>query len=161
MALQNQFASIETSTDSRGRLRRKLLLEVDASTPAREAYRTVVRNLSETGLLIETTAALALGDLIEVDLPRAGAAAATVMWNSDRLFGCNFAEDLSAGAVSAALLQAASQPHAAGPGTVIGPAPEAALPIEKLSLPTRAWTITGLALLSWAAVAALIAWMVA
>ena len=161
MALQNQFASIETSTDSRGRLRRKLLLEVDASTPAREAYRTVVRNLSETGLLIETTAALALGDLIEVDLPRAGAAAATVMWNSDRLFGCNFAEDLSAGAVSAALLQAASQPHAAGPGTVIGPAPEAALPTEKLSLPTRAWTITGLALLSWAAVAALIAWMVA
>ena len=161
MALQNQFASIETSTDSRGRLRRKLLLEVDASTPAREAYRTVVRNLSETGLLIETTAALALGDLIEVDLPRAGAAAATVMWNSDRLFGCNFAEDLSAGAVSAALLQAASQPHAAGPGTVIGPAPEAALPTEKLSLPTRAWTITGLALLSWAVVAAVIAWMVA
>jgi hypothetical protein len=83
------------------------------------------------------------------------------MWNSDRLFGCNFAEDLSAGTVSAALLRAASQPHAAGPGTVIGPAPEAALPTEKLSLPTRAWTITGLALLSWAAVAALIAWMVA
>jgi hypothetical protein len=161
MALPNHFASIVTSTDSRGRLRRKLLLEVDASTPAGEAYRTVVRNLSETGLLIETTAALALGDLIEVDLPRAGAAAATVMWNSDRLFGCNFAEDLSAGTVSAALLRAASQPHAAGPGTVIGPAPEAALPTEKLSLPTRAWTITGLALLSWAAVAALIAWMVA
>jgi hypothetical protein len=161
MALQNQFASIETSTDSRGRLRRKLLLEVDASTPAGEAYRTVVRNLSETGLLIETTAALALGDLIEVDLPRAGAAAATVMWNSDRLFGCNFAKDLSAGTVSAALLRAASQPHAASPELDSDPAPDVALHTEKLSLPTRAWTITGLALLSWAVVAAVIAWMVA
>jgi hypothetical protein len=64
-----------------------------------------VRNLSSTGLLIETATALIVGETIEVDLPRAGSKSAEVVWSSDQLYGCRFTQVITEGAISAALLR--------------------------------------------------------
>jgi hypothetical protein len=68
----------------------------------------VVRDLSSTGLLLETSADLNAGHHLEVDLPLVGAKGAKVMWRDGRLFGCRFGDPISKSAVNAALL--ASEP---------------------------------------------------
>jgi len=69
-----------------------------------------VRNLSSTGLLIETTAELAEGEVFTVDLPEVGAQESVVMWADAPHYGCRFTAPLSAAGLAAAQLQA--EPHA-------------------------------------------------
>ena len=64
-----------------------------------------IHNISAAGLLIETTVPLAEGEQLALDLPEAGAVVATVVWRSERLYGCAFAEPLSPAALAAAQLQ--------------------------------------------------------
>ena len=95
----------------RGSTRRALRLEVYASSAQHEANplketNALIRNLSQRGLLIETTADLVVGEEIEVGLPEAGAAAARVIWTKGSFFGCEFLTPVSKAAVSAALLLA-------------------------------------------------------
>lgn len=74
---------------------------VDAGQPEE----LLVLNLSETGLLVQSSAALKVGQPIEVDIPHAGQRSATVVWDNGQLFGCQFDEPITRAAVSAAQLQ--------------------------------------------------------
>lgn len=102
--------------DERGAARRELRLGVPASS-VRDTARVLIRNLSETGLMMETAARLAVGDAVIIDLPEAGPTQARIVWNRQSSYGCEFAAPVSKGAVSAALLltpfaQPASAPEA-------------------------------------------------
>ena len=64
-----------------------------------------IHNISSAGLLMETELDLAEGDELAIELPEAGAVSASVVWRSERLFGCAFDEVLSPAALAAAQLQ--------------------------------------------------------
>lgn len=87
--------------------RRTLRLDVAARSAATESA-VVIRNLSRTGLLIETDAAFSIGETFLLVLPELGAAPARVVRSDGRLFGCEFLTPVPASAISAALLRA---PH--------------------------------------------------
>jgi transcriptional regulator with XRE-family HTH domain len=85
--------------------RRRLRLEARGATASGDPAEVLVHNLSATGLLLETAAALAIGERIAIELPHAGATEARVVWTSERLFGCEFDAPISAAALSAAQLR--------------------------------------------------------
>ena len=97
---------VET-TNRRRTTRRTLRLDVAARTATDESA-VVIRNLSRTGLLIETDAAFSIGETFLLVLPELGAAPARIVRNEGRLFGCEFLTPVPASAISAALLRA---PH--------------------------------------------------
>jgi len=106
------LAELETDArpaNERGAARRILRLEVQASS-SEDSTRALIRNLSERGLLIETTADLTVGEVLHVDLPEAGPSAARVVWTEGSFFGCEFTNPVSKAAVSAALLLAPVEP---------------------------------------------------
>lgn len=95
-------------TPNRRRMeRRTLRLDVAARSATAESA-VVIRNLSRTGLLIETDAAFSIGETFLLVLPELGAAPARIVRNEGRLFGCEFLTPVPASAISAALLRA---PH--------------------------------------------------
>ncbi len=98
------------ATDRRRMPRRTLRLDVAARSATSEAA-VVIRNLSRTGLLIETDAPFALGETFLLVLPELGAAPARVVRENGRLFGCEFLAPVPASAISAALLKT---PHGDG-----------------------------------------------
>src|SRR3546814_19365834 len=79
--------------------RRTLRLDVAAHSATSEAA-VVIRNLSRTGLLIETDAAFSLGETFLLVLPELGAAPARVVRADGRLFGCEFLTPVPASAIS-------------------------------------------------------------
>jgi hypothetical protein len=93
------------SADDRAAARRTLRLEVQAASSL-ATTKALIRNLSERGLLIETTASLVLGETIQVALPEVGSCEARIVWNDGFFFGCEFTTPVSKAAVSAALLLA-------------------------------------------------------
>jgi transcriptional regulator with XRE-family HTH domain len=101
-------ATIEASKgrEQRSVARKTLRLTVSGRRANSEATEVLIHDLSATGLLIESSAAVKIGEKIAVDLPRAGLREAAVVWSSTRFFGCRFAERLPSAAVSAALLRA-------------------------------------------------------
>ena len=104
MPLLAELRTDPVPRDRRRRSRRTLRLEV-ADAPDGASGRAVVRNLSETGLLLETAEPLQNGDSISVELPEAGTVVARVVWSRAPFFGCEFAAPVSRGSVSAALLK--------------------------------------------------------
>lgn len=93
------------ASDRRVAARRTLKLEVESSN-AFGSTRALIHNLSQTGLMIETSAWLSIGDIIDVELPQAGAVAARIVRAGGTLFGAEFLTPVSRAAVSAALLLA-------------------------------------------------------
>ena len=103
----------DTQTDEQRRTpRRTLRLNVDGGATA------TVRNLSETGLLIESPDVLEVGDRVSLDLHVAGTAEARVIWARVPFYGCEFARPVSRAVVSAALLRA---PIEEPPVILLGP----------------------------------------
>ena len=100
------------SDEQRRNPRRTLRLDVEGGATA------TVRNLSETGLLIESADALEVGDRVSLDLTVAGLAEARVIWARAPFYGCEFARPVSRAVVSAALLRA---PIEEPPVTLLGP----------------------------------------
>ena len=92
------------SAEQRQAARRPLQLEVESGNVAAAASATV-RNLSETGLLIEAGEGFAVGDTVTLRLPMAGAVEATVIWARAPFYGCEFDRPVSRAVVSAALLR--------------------------------------------------------
>ena len=92
--------------------RRTLRLDVEGGATA------TVRNLSETGLLIESPDALEVGDRVSLELPVSGTAEARVIWARAPFYGCEFARPVSRAVVSAALLRA---PIEEPPVILLGP----------------------------------------
>jgi len=83
------------------------MLEVRGAHASGSDVPVVIHNISETGLLIECEAALSIRDRIDIDLPQAGVVPATLVWVSDRMFGCQFDAPISSAALSAAQLRSA------------------------------------------------------
>lgn len=108
VALQAQIRTDASLTDKRSAARRTLRLEVPTSS-SRDANGALIHNLSETGLLLETSAELQVGDALQVDLPHFGTTTAIVIWARGSFAGCEFATGVSKAAVSAALLRAPVQ----------------------------------------------------
>jgi transcriptional regulator with XRE-family HTH domain len=73
----------------------------------------LVHDLSTGGFLVQTDTSLAIGEAIEVELPRTGARQAEVVWASGSYFGCRFLQPVPPASVSAALLMAAPKHHSA------------------------------------------------
>ena len=93
--------AFDPQTDEQRRTpRRTLRLDVEGGATA------TVRNLSETGLLIESPEALEVGDRVTLDLPAEGITEARVNWAHGQFYGCEFVRPVSRAAVSAALLRA-------------------------------------------------------
>lgn len=90
--------------DQRSAARRTLRLEVSAAS-SQDATTALIHNLSEAGLLLEASAGLQVGEVIQVDLPHAGATTALVVWCRGNFVGCEFVAPVSKAAVSAALLK--------------------------------------------------------
>jgi len=158
MVLQTQVISEASSRNLRGGIRRKFRFEVDAAVPHSDATTVTIHNLSETGVLLETSAHLTKGELIELDLPHSGAKSAVVVWSSEQFFGCNFTEDLSVAAASATVLRAPFEILRADRESKVEL--EAEAPEDKLSCSTRLWTVIALALFSWEFLAGLAVFVV-
>lgn len=87
-------------SDRRRAARRVLRLGVGAAGDW-----VTVRDISLTGLLLETSSAMAVGARFELELPQAGATTAVVAWSSGTFYGCEFDRPISQAALSAAVLQ--------------------------------------------------------
>jgi hypothetical protein len=104
MAVLAHLDPAQRALDRRSSRRRALSLTIDGKSDA-SGMPAVVHDLSQTGLLLETRAELAVGDNIEVVLPHIGAARASVVWSSGPFLGCAFETPITRGAVSASLLK--------------------------------------------------------
>ena len=105
-------AELRTDTQDlvgRRAARRALRLEVGTTSPSQEGIPTLIRNLSESGLLLETKARLSQGETVAVDLPEAGVTIAEVIWSDGGFYGCEFIRPVTKAAVSAALLRAPAE----------------------------------------------------
>lgn len=86
--------------------RRKLCLTVHARGEADQGIEATVRDLSASGLLIETSLELTLDSFLQIDLPDAQSTEAQVVWASGRFYGCEFVRPVTQSTISAALLRA-------------------------------------------------------
>lgn len=89
----------------RGTARMRMRIEAPGSLGIGQGTTVVIHNLSATGMLIETTSDLTIGQQIMVALPEAPDLAATIVWRSEALAGCRFDHPLSRAALSAAQLR--------------------------------------------------------
>jgi hypothetical protein len=97
------FEPFDESSEDR-RAAPRLLLSLGTSLLPCSSSVTIL-NLSTTGLLLDTSTELAIGEVIRVQLPEMGAAAATVVWRDGSSYGCAFEQPLSKAGLSAALLR--------------------------------------------------------
>jgi transcriptional regulator with XRE-family HTH domain len=105
----------EQQGGKRRNARRNLRLQTQGISAARGAAEVLIHNISASGLLLESQAALAPGEEIAIELPHAGTTAARVVWASGRLYGCEFDVALSAGALSAVELRSTVSRDIASP----------------------------------------------
>ena len=89
--------------------RRVLHLEAEGALPSGARTNVRVHNVSTTGLLLESTIRLTIGERIEIDLPHAAATWARVIWTSDDLSGCQFEQPITPAVLSAAQLRSAPE----------------------------------------------------
>ena len=89
----------------RNGFRHALRLETSGTLPGGIDANVTVHNISISGLLLETGIDLAAGESLTLDLPEAGAVEARIVWRSQHLYGCAFAEPLTHAAIAAAQLQ--------------------------------------------------------
>lgn len=69
----------------------------------------IIRDLSVTGLLVQTDDLFAPGEEFLFELPENGPTKAKVIWQDGDLFGCEFLQPVSRSCISAALLQGAAE----------------------------------------------------
>ena len=109
---------IDPQDYERRRSERRPMRLPSESAKADSAVSATVRNLSETGLLIETPQDLAANEAVSVRLPMVGEVAAKVIWARGPFYGCEFERPLPRAIVSAALLQS---PIEEPPVELLGP----------------------------------------
>jgi transcriptional regulator with XRE-family HTH domain len=129
--------------EKRAAARKRLRLVAPGLRAGGETGEVLVRDLSATGMLLESAEPLAEGESLAIELPRSGSHDARVVWSSGELYGFRFARPLSPAALSAALLRA-SPPDAAereehAPG--IHPFPERMATLRE----ERGWSVEQLA----------------
>ncbi|RVQ67522.1 PilZ domain-containing protein [Croceicoccus ponticola] len=102
--IEAQIRGISSTAQRRWNVRRA----TDMETTARMAgcnHKVGISNLSEKGLMLETTTALQPGDTFEIELPQLGACYAEVVWSEGDRKGCRFFAPISKSVVSAAILR--------------------------------------------------------
>lgn len=104
--------------DQRSAPRRQLRLETSGFVAGAGEANVTIHNISSTGLLLETGLVLTEREQLALDLPEAGVVSATVVWRSERLYGCSFADAIGPAALAAAQLQGFA------PGTTARPLPQ-------------------------------------
>jgi transcriptional regulator with XRE-family HTH domain len=116
MVIQAQLKNRRQSQSQRRDVRRKLRLNVAGRTAGGGPGEVLIHDLSTSGMLVQADESLAIGEVVEVELPRTGVHHVEVVWASGTFFGCRFLEPVPPAAVSAALLRSApdrpSQPAA-------------------------------------------------
>lgn len=108
----------EIHQDSRRAERRTLSLSTQVSS-YEDSTKALIHDLSENGLMIETSAELKPGDSLFVDLPFVGTIEARIVWQKDSSYGCEFLEPVSQATVSAAMLRSTPENPQSRPETVI------------------------------------------
>lgn len=106
------------ATDRRRTERRTLRLDVAAQSSTEESA-VIIRDLSRTGLLIETDTSFTVGETFLLVLPELGATPARIIRADGKRFGCEFLSPVPASAISAALLKA---PPVGDVGEIAAPA---------------------------------------
>src|SRR3954454_19989542 len=104
--LSAKLESLDVQLDKRIAGRRHLSLQVAGSGESEQNFNAIVRDLSQTGFLMESSVNLTRGEMIYVELPRRGRVSAEVAWTDGHRAGCRFVQSISSGSVSAALLGA-------------------------------------------------------
>ncbi len=97
-----------SDADERLHRRRHLRLETVGSGSEGGTANVTIHNVSETGLLIETTLPLGRDEALLVDLPESGPVEAQIRWSSVPMYGCQFRHPITASVLSAIQLKAAS-----------------------------------------------------
>ena len=90
--------------------RRQLRLPLHGSKAAGAEIEALVHNISATGMLVESKAPLAIGEIVEVNLPHSGKTATRVIWTSGGIAGCQFEMPISPATLSAAQLRSVVGP---------------------------------------------------
>nr|NUR37125.1 PilZ domain-containing protein [Sphingomonas sp.] len=160
---------ITPAADRRSSARRQLRLDSSLKASGDDV---TIHDLSSTGMLIETAGALAPFDDLEIELPEAGTTHALVVWSSGAFYGCEFRDRLSQAVISASQLRSRPLAPAHSPPPLetsdMGRAtedPAADFPIldtvdeEKAPLGTRLRVIFGSAVMLWALIIWVIAWL--
>lgn len=120
---------VETTETDRPRAeRRRLLLETKGAVGSGTGTQVIVHNFSETGVLLESSVDLDVGEVIDLALPDAPQTRARVIWSSSRLYGCAFETPVPLATLRAAELRSAVQtelglgpaPTPPGPGSIGG-----------------------------------------
>jgi hypothetical protein len=101
--LSAEILTEQVAGERRLAIRRRLRLGVSASSSGNVAM-ALILNISETGLLIETVAELAVGETLQVEIPEASATTARVIWTDGFFAGCEFINPVPVSAVSASQL---------------------------------------------------------
>ncbi|QIK79084.1 PilZ domain-containing protein [Sphingomonas piscis] len=155
----------ELEVNRRFATRHKLRLTTRGVTTSGDAD-LLILDISVTGLLLETAFDLTEGDFLDLNIPGASGSRAVVKWVSGRLVGCEFQETISSAAISAALLQSAPAARGAleaqyAEGFLIADdsLPNLQSAEVELSFGAKLRWILGLAIVGWAAAAALLWWI--
>jgi hypothetical protein len=111
MPLLAHFEELEP-TERRRAARRALRLGVGPKDPDSGTEQVMVRDLSLTGALLETSIPMLVGAIFEFELPEAGLVEAEIVWSSGEYYGAQFSLPITPVVLSAALLQAQPRrPH--------------------------------------------------
>lgn len=105
MAIAAHLEDVSRVSGQRRQPRRQLRLATQGQTAAGGSTDVLIHNVSANGLLLESTAGLAVGERIVIDLPHARATGACVIWSSGVLYGCRFDVPISIATLSAAQLR--------------------------------------------------------
>ncbi|RST29432.1 PilZ domain-containing protein [Sphingomonas ginkgonis] len=126
----------------------------------------LIRDLSPTGLLIETARELTIGETLVVDIPERGPSEARVVWSSGRFFGCEFRQSITSAAISAAVLQSPFERAIVDGETfdsvrqrIAAAQAEPAAADDRIPLRASVMLVTGLAVGAWTLIGLGLAWL--
>jgi len=122
MVIHAQLKRRRQSQAHRRDVRRKMRLNVARKAADGRTGEVLVHDLSTSGILVQTEDLLAIGEVIEVELPRTGVHHIEVVWASGSFFGCRFLEPVPPAAISAALLKSGPEPAPQQPSSEKSPA---------------------------------------
>jgi len=90
-----------SENERRSETRRHLLYATTARSGEGESQPVLVRDISSSGLLLETEEGQLLDNSFMVNLPEAGNIEAHVIWQGEKLAGCRLEEELSQATIDA------------------------------------------------------------
>ncbi|AKH41068.1 PilZ domain protein [Croceibacterium atlanticum] len=106
MLARSQPAVLEPIGDRRRKSRKRLRLQaLHTADPQANQEEVLIHDLSETGLLLESSLQLKVGETVQVDLPTLKQVSARIVWQSGKLYGCQFNQPIPRSARSAAILR--------------------------------------------------------